>query len=106
VAKKRVKTQPQRTCVACREVRAKRDLVRIVRTPENAFVIDERGKVAGRGAYLCPVRSCWLRAIEKKAISRALKAPLPSDVVDQLRAYAESLPESLEIASKPLEADA
>ena len=106
MAKKRTRSQPQRTCVACRQVRAKRDLVRIVRTPDNGFVIDGRGKVSGRGAYLCPAKSCWLAAIEKKSISRALKTPIPQDVVDQLRTYAESLPESPEIASKPLEADA
>ncbi len=55
----RPKHVPQRTCVVCRSERGKRELVRIVRTPDGAVRVDPTGKVAGRGAYLCKARPCW-----------------------------------------------
>ncbi len=63
---------PQRTCIGCRQVRAKRDMIRIVRTPEKKLVIDQRGKQNGRGAYLCPTRACWQAALKGGRIGRAL----------------------------------
>jgi predicted RNA-binding protein YlxR (DUF448 family) len=69
----RRKHVPQRTCIACREVKAKRELVRLVRTPEGALVIDETGKRNGRGAYLCRQHTCWEAVLEGGQISRALK---------------------------------
>src|SRR6476661_7388090 len=72
----RPKHIPQRTCVACRRVNAKRGLVRIVRTPEGSVVVDETGKRAGRGAYLCRVHECWDLALKKKALEYALKTAI------------------------------
>lgn len=69
----RRKHVPQRTCIACREVKSKRELVRLVRTPEGALVIDETGKRNGRGAYLCRQHTCWETALKGGQISRALK---------------------------------
>jgi uncharacterized protein len=63
--------------VACRTVRAKRDLLRVVRTPDGRVVADETGRLAGRGAYTCRSTDCLDRAITKGALSRALKTPLP-----------------------------
>ena len=63
---------PQRTCVICRTVQGKRELVRLVRTPEGLLVVDKTGKQNGRGAYLCRQRSCWETAIKGRQLSKAL----------------------------------
>ncbi|NUP98617.1 MAG: YlxR family protein [Armatimonadetes bacterium] len=67
---------PERTCVACRQVRPKRDLVRIVRGPDGAISVDWRGKAPGRGAYIGPARECLRLALERKALERALGVAL------------------------------
>jgi uncharacterized protein len=65
---------PQRTCIACRTVRGKREFVRIVRTPDERVESDETGKKAGRGAYLCRQRDCWAQALEQpQRLQQALK---------------------------------
>ncbi len=85
---------PQRTCVVCRTVRPKRELVRVVRTPEGAVVVDETGKRSGRGAYLCRQRGCWERASMRRQLERALKVALTAEVEAQLQEYAAGLPHS------------
>jgi len=87
---------PHRTCVACRAVRPKRELIRIVRTPEGEVVVDERGKRNGRGAYLCAQRVCWTEALARHRLERALRVTLGGETVAALQAYAEGLPERLE----------
>ena len=69
---------PTRTCVACRTSRAKRELRRIVRTTAGDVVVDPTGRLAGRGAYVCPDTDCLSIAIKKGALSRALEIPLPA----------------------------
>ena len=64
---------PQRTCVVCRQVRDKRELVRLVRTPGGDLVIDETGKQNGRGAYLCRQSACWEAALKGSQLAKALK---------------------------------
>lgn len=87
---------PTRTCIACRASRPKRDLVRVVRTPEGETVVDESGKRNGRGAYLCRQQSCWERAIKHQSLNRALRVTLsPADAAALLN-YAGSLPAQLE----------
>ncbi|MFO7698793.1 MAG: YlxR family protein [Anaerolineae bacterium] len=85
--------KPQRTCVGCKQVTTKRELIRVVRTPEGAVEIDATGKRAGRGAYLCANRGCWQRALAQKQLNRALKMTLSREDTDRLTAFAESLPE-------------
>ena len=75
---------PVRTCVACRTERQKREFVRIVRAPDGAVTMDTTGRANGRGAYLCADGSCWTIALKKKAIERALSAPLPAELREQL----------------------
>jgi uncharacterized protein len=82
---------PQRTCVACREVLPKRSLIRIVRTSQG-IVIDPTGKLAGRGAYLHLLRSCWDRGL-KGALSSAFKIDLSPEEREQLIIFASSLPD-------------
>ena len=74
--------EPQRTCIGCREVAGKRDLVRIVRAPEGGLAIESRGeRLAGRGAYLHGDRACWERALQGATIGKALRmAPDPAHI--------------------------
>lgn len=100
-AKKRTRQKhvPHRTCVACRETLAKRELIRIVRRPEGV-VIDPTGKLSGRGAYLHSRRSCWERGL-KGALARALKTELSDLDVRQLQTFADTLPDE---PAEPVEA--
>lgn len=86
---------PQRTCVACRTMRPKRELVRVVRTPEGEVVVDERGKQNGRGAYLCAQRVCWEEALGRRRLASALRVSLDEATTARLQAYAQALPERL-----------
>ena len=70
---------PQRTCVGCRQVRPKRDMVRIVRTPEGEIVVDPSGKRSGRGAYICPGQECWEAALKRERLERSLHAAMPQE---------------------------
>ncbi len=72
----KVKHVPTRTCVACGRSAAKRDLVRVVRTPEGDVLVDAAGKLSGRGAYLCSDPACLRHGVEKGRLARALKATL------------------------------
>ncbi|RLC71367.1 MAG: DUF448 domain-containing protein [Chloroflexi bacterium] len=83
---------PMRTCVGCRQVRPKREMVRIVRTPTGEIEIDERGKKSGRGAYLCRRRDCWVQGIGKGRVEYALKTTLTEEERAMLQTYAASLP--------------
>ena len=84
---------PQRTCIACRKVDAKRGLRRLVRVDGNRVVIDPGGKRAGRGAYLCAERGCWEQALKRTAIERALRLErIEPDDRQMLIAYAAGLP--------------
>ncbi|NTW60904.1 MAG: YlxR family protein [Nitrospirae bacterium] len=87
---KPVKHVPQRTCVGCHTVRAKRTLVRVVRTPEGVMV-DPTGKLNGRGAYLHNSRSCWERGLSG-ALKNALKVELTTEDKQRLEAFMDSLP--------------
>jgi predicted RNA-binding protein YlxR (DUF448 family) len=87
----RMKHVPQRTCVACREVLPKRQMVRIVRTADGVRV-DPTGKLAGRGAYLHDRRECWTRGL-KGALANALKAELTAEDRAQLEEFINTLPQ-------------
>jgi predicted RNA-binding protein YlxR (DUF448 family) len=69
----RQKHKPQRSCIACRETKDKRQLIRVVRTPDGEVMIDPTGKAKGRGAYLCRNSTCWDKGLEHGRIARALK---------------------------------
>lgn len=86
----RQKHVPQRTCVACRQKDAKRQYVRIVRTPEQTVDVDPTGKANGRGAYLCARRSCWEQALVTGALERALKVKIDAEQKTRLAEYARS----------------
>lgn len=74
------KKTPMRMCVACREMRPKKELVRVVRTPEGAVTMDRTGRANGRGAYLCPSVACLNKAVKSKALERALETKIDDTV--------------------------
>ena len=76
---------PMRMCVACRQMRSKRELIRIVRTPEGAVVLDRSGRANGRGAYLCDSVDCFQRAVKTRALERALESRLDETVLKSLQ---------------------
>lgn len=82
---------PQRTCVACREVKAKRELIRVVRTYNGNVEVDTSGKKAGRGAYLCRAPECWEVGLKGGRLEYALRISLTSDNRQQLARYGKDL---------------
>lgn len=81
---------PMRQCVGCRQMKPKRELTRVVRSPEGELSIDGRGKKPGRGAYVCPDPECLKKAIRSKALARALDTTVPEEIYDTLRAQLEA----------------
>ena len=75
---------PQRQCMGCRERKPKRDMIRIVRTPEGVVSLDFGGKMNGRGAYICPDSECLKRVQKSKALERSLEIPIPDEVFERL----------------------
>jgi hypothetical protein len=74
--------QPARTCVACRQVAGKRELLRFVRGPDGAVSLDRSGRTPGRGAYLHATAECFELARKRKALDRALGAAVPPEVLN------------------------
>ncbi len=82
---------PQRTCVACRKVKAKRELIRIVHTSDGNVGVDTSGKEAGRGAYLCRAPECWQAGLKGNRLEYALRTSLTQDNREQLTKYGKDL---------------
>ncbi len=76
---------PQRMCVGCREMKPKKELLRVVRTPEEEILIDFTGKKSGRGAYVCSDDACLNRAVKQRQLERALERAISPEVFEQLR---------------------
>lgn len=76
---------PQRQCMGCRERKAKRDMIRVVRGTDGEVSLDFGGKKNGRGAYICPDMECLKKAIRSKALDRSLEVTIPEQVYDRLR---------------------
>ena len=75
---------PMRQCTGCREMKPKRDLIRVVRSPEGDISIDFKGKKPGRGAYVCPDEACLKKAVKAKALERAFSTQIPQEIYDTL----------------------
>ena len=80
---------PMRQCLGCREMKPKRELLRVVRSPEGEVSLDTRGKKPGRGAYVCPNADCLKKAVKTRALSRALETEIPDEVMQRLAAELE-----------------
>lgn len=90
---------PLRTCVECQQVRPKRELVRVVRSPQGEIDVDEKGKAAGRGAYLCRSRGCWERALARERLDHALKTKLTAEDRERLLHYGRQLDDTPAVAT-------
>ncbi|MFA5308584.1 MAG: YlxR family protein [Dehalococcoidales bacterium] len=88
---------PQRTCAACRQVKDKRALVRLVRTPAGKVEIDATGKKEGRGAYLCRESACWEKALKGTCLEHALKGSVSRGDLEKLYKNGKDLLKELTI---------
>lgn len=75
---------PVRQCVGCGEMKNKKEMMRVLRTPEEEIVLDDTGKKNGRGAYLCKSRECLAKARKNKGLERSFKMGIPNQVYDSL----------------------
>ena len=80
---------PMRQCVGCREMKPKRELIRAVKSPDGEVSLDFKGKMPGRGAYLCPNSECLKKAMRSKALERAFSVQIPENIYDDLRRQME-----------------
>lgn len=79
-----MKKIPMRKCLGCQQMLPKRDLIRVVRSPEGVLSLDTRGKKPGRGAYVCHQADCLKKAVRSKAIERSLEVPVPEELLAEL----------------------
>lgn len=81
---------PMRQCLGCREMKPKKELIRVVRSPEGEVSLDFKGKASGRGAYVCHDAACLKKAIKAKALERAFSVEIPQEVYDRLNEQMEA----------------
>ena len=81
---------PMRQCLGCREMKPKKELIRVVRSPEGTIGLDFKGKAPGRGAYLCRSGECLKKAVKSKALERAFSAQIPEEVYERLQREMEA----------------
>ncbi len=86
-----VKKVPMRKCIGCNEMKNKKEMMRVIRTPENEIVLDTTGKKNGRGAYLCFSRECLEKAVKSRGLERSLKVPIPREVLESLEKELEAI---------------
>ena len=78
------KKVPMRKCVGCGEMKNKKEMMRVLKTAEDEFVLDVTGKKNGRGAYLCVSKECFAKAVKGKGLERSFKHAIPKEVYDKL----------------------
>ena len=81
---------PQRQCMGCRERKAKREMIRVVRCTDGEVRLDFSGKLNGRGAYICPNPECLKKALRSKALDRSLEVTIPEEIYDRLQKEMEA----------------
>ncbi len=85
------KKVPQRQCIGCGEMKNKKEMIRILKTPEGEFTLDATGRKNGRGAYLCPSVECFRNAVKGKGLERSFKMAIPKEVYEILEKEMEHL---------------
>ncbi|MCI9282201.1 MAG: YlxR family protein [Lachnospiraceae bacterium] len=85
------KKVPQRQCIGCGEMKNKKEMIRILKTPEGEFTLDATGRKNGRGAYLCPSVECFRNAVKGKGLERSFKMAIPKEVYETLEKEMEHL---------------
>ncbi len=88
------KHQPLRTCIACHETKPKRELLRVVKTPDGHVFVDATGKKSGRGAYLCARLSCWQKAMKEKRLEHEFEIEILPEDRAGLLAFIDTLPKT------------
>ena len=78
-------------CVGCQEMKNKKELIRIVRTPESEILLDPTGKKSGRGAYVCPCEACVTKAYKEKRLEKSLKCAVDAEVYETLKAGVQNV---------------
>lgn len=86
-----VRKIPLRKCTGCGEMKSKREMVRVIRTPEDEIIIDATGKKNGRGAYICSSLDCFMKAKKSKGLERSLKVAIPINVYETLESELKGL---------------
>ena len=81
---------PMRQCVGCREMKQKKELIRVVKTPDDQIVLDVTGKQNGRGAYICNCQECLNKAMKSSALERSLKTKVSQEVYEELERQMKS----------------
>ena len=79
------KKVPMRTCIACRQSKPKKELIRIVKTADNDFVLDKTGRVNGRGSYICNCNECMEKLFKQKSLNKAFKTNVSQEVYERLK---------------------
>ncbi|MBQ9939002.1 MAG: YlxR family protein [Oscillospiraceae bacterium] len=85
-----VKKIPMRMCSGCMQMKPKKELVRIVRSPEGEISLDLTGKKSGRGAYICRDKECFKKAVKSKKIERSLECEIPSEIYEKIEGEIEA----------------
>lgn len=88
-----VRKIPMRQCIGCKEMKSKREMIRVLRTTENGIILDATGRKNGRGAYLCKDPSCFQKAVRSRGLERSLKTAIPAEVYESLEKEIEKLAE-------------
>ena len=95
----KIKKVPERKCMGCNEKRPKKELIRIVRTPEGEILLDDKGKISGRGVYICPKKECFVKSRKAKRFERSLEVEIPGEVYDALENKLSEIEEVTEVQS-------
>lgn len=82
---------PVRKCVGCQEMKSKKEMIRVIKTAEDEFLLDATGRKNGRGAYVCPSRECLEKAVRNKGLERSFKQAIPKEVYEALEKEMEAL---------------
>ncbi len=86
-----MKKVPLRQCIGCEEMKSKREMIRVIKTPEDEILLDATGRKNGRGAYLCPAMECLKKAVKSKGLERSFKMAIPPEVYQALEKEMEKL---------------
>ena len=86
-----MKKIPLRQCIGCGEMKNKREMIRVIKTPEGEILLDATGRKNGRGAYVCPSGECLKKAVKNKGLERSFKMAIPKEIYENLEKEMETL---------------
>ena len=86
-----MKKIPMRQCIGCQEMKSKKEMIRVIKTPEDEICIDATGRKNGRGAYICPKSECLQKAIKNRGLERSLKMNIPAEIYESLKKEIEQI---------------